>query len=550
MLILSVAIAVIALPSHLHEVSVLKPAKPPMTQIVILPHLDAAKTSRQKFIQKLSAPTDVLILSTNHFNVSDRNILYSSQKWTLASGEINKDATAVFSGEQSPEIIQSDHGIRNVLIDLAGQFNQANYHSFLIKDSVSPDELTNLEQKISDYCQAKNCLIVGSVDFSHYNPSSIAELHDIFAIKSLQKLDGAAIAKSETDSPNVLGLVSNLAGRNFLEKFTVYENSNTGKQSENPETETTSWVVGEYVAGPKTENESVQLMFAGDIMMDRLIDARFKDNFDNLFSDFKNRVFGGVDAAIANFEGPLNDGPVPRDVSVNNLIFNFPRNSAPSLKKINLSGFTLSNNHTLNDGSVGLRRTRNLLAEDGFFTFGSPDGLDELSSKTLDTTPKINLIGLNALNSFSNEELGRLISGAHERGEFVIVYPHWGNEYNSIHSSFQQNLAHEMIDSGADMIIGSHPHVVQDVERYKNKLIVYSLGNFVFDQTFSSETKRGLIAGINIGETMIKVSLVPVESVNLKPRIASGQTRQEVLQKALEKSFPNQLKSGIIELER
>ena len=65
--------------------------------------------------------------------------------------------------------------------------------------------------------------------------------------------------------------------------------------------------------------------------------------------------------------------------------------------------------------------------------------------------------------------------------DFLIVYPHWGWERNKIASDRQRRMAHLMIDSGADIIVGSHPHVTQDIEIYQDKFIFYSLGNFVFD---------------------------------------------------------------------
>jgi poly-gamma-glutamate synthesis protein (capsule biosynthesis protein) len=80
------------------------------------------------------------------------------------------------------------------------------------------------------------------------------------------------------------------------------------------------------------------------------------------------------------------------------------------------------------------------------------------------------------------------------RADWVIVVPHWGWEYEKIASSQQQTLAHLMIDSGADAVVGGHPHVTQNIEIYKNKPIIYSLGNFVFNGFHDKETTTGWIA--------------------------------------------------------
>jgi poly-gamma-glutamate synthesis protein (capsule biosynthesis protein) len=80
-----------------------------------------------------------------------------------------------------------------------------------------------------------------------------------------------------------------------------------------------------------------------------------------------------------------------------------------------------------------------------------------------------------------------------KKADVTVVYAHWGTEYEKNSSQKQRELAHRFVDNGADLIIGSHPHVVQEVEIYNGKEIYYSLGNFVFDQYFEDSTKHGLL---------------------------------------------------------
>jgi len=79
------------------------------------------------------------------------------------------------------------------------------------------------------------------------------------------------------------------------------------------------------------------------------------------------------------------------------------------------------------------------------------------------------------------ELIRRDISHARTKADFVVVQSHWGIEYQSEPNERQVSLAHQMIDAGADAVVGSHPHVLQGTERYKGKFIIYSLGNFLFD---------------------------------------------------------------------
>jgi poly-gamma-glutamate synthesis protein (capsule biosynthesis protein) len=109
--------------------------------------------------------------------------------------------------------------------------------------------------------------------------------------------------------------------------------------------------------------------------------------------------------------------------------------------------------------------------------------------------------------------------------------PHWGTEYEAIHSASQEKLAHSWIDAGADIIIGSHPHVIQDAEMYKNRPIFYSVGNFVFDQSWSEPTQRGLIvAGKFKGDTL-EIVLLPTVIKKLQPELLSGTQKTDFITK-------------------
>jgi hypothetical protein len=85
-----------------------------------------------------------------------------------------------------------------------------------------------------------------------------------------------------------------------------------------------------------------------------------------------------------------------------------------------------------------------------------------------------------------------VIGEAKSKVDYLVVYPSWGIEYTNTANAHQQELAKAIIDSGADMIVGTHPHWVQNFEMYKGKPIFYSLGNFVFDQTHTEPTRQGM----------------------------------------------------------
>ena len=104
--------------------------------------------------------------------------------------------------------------------------------------------------------------------------------------------------------------------------------------------------------------------------------------------------------------------------------------------------------------------------------------------------------GIAVINKDNLTKIKADIELAKQLTDIVVVSFHWGIEYAEEPSSEQVNLARDMIDAGADLIIGHHPHVVQKYEKYKDGYVFYSLGNFIFDQGFSDETLEGEIAKV------------------------------------------------------
>ncbi len=95
------------------------------------------------------------------------------------------------------------------------------------------------------------------------------------------------------------------------------------------------------------------------------------------------------------------------------------------------------------------------------------------------------------------------IKEARRIADLVVVSLHWGNEYETSHNSEQERIARALIDAGAQLVIGHHPHVIQTVAEYGGGYIAYSLGNFVFDQNFSPETKTGLLLKVTLKDKRI-----------------------------------------------
>lgn len=207
------------------------------------------------------------------------------------------------------------------------------------------------------------------------------------------------------------------------------------------------------------------------------------------------------DVVIANLEGTVStftsksSGTKPGEKF--NTTFTFsPEAISPFLEnKIHI--VSLGNNHAYDFGKEGLAQTKAFLNDSEIDLFGEPFNNDSYLTKTID--------GLEVALIAFNEFAGGSVSGTLENikkfknnDAFVIVYAHWGEEYKKEPNETQRELAHRFVDEGADIVIGSHPHVVQEKEVYNGKVIYYSLGNFIFDQYFDEEVRCGALVSITI----------------------------------------------------
>ncbi len=284
------------------------------------------------------------------------------------------------------------------------------------------------------------------------------------------------------------------------------------------------------VVATSTASSEVSLLVVGDIMLDRNVAARTKKSgnprypFLQLPADWVS----GVDFALANLEGPVT--PVRRP-PVKSIDFQFDPTWTAVLKSEGWDGFSQANNHALDQGSEGYADSVSRLRQAGFVTFGHQvdDGLIALATTTIKGERFAFLGWNNTDNPVNRVQAAGAIAAAKAESDLVIAYLHWGNEYRDRPDAQNIELAHWLIDQGVDIVIGGHPHWVQGFSSYKGKPIVWSLGNFVFDQDWSKETQQGLAIELKITPEAIRILPVPL-SINVsQPKKEEGQALNERL---------------------
>jgi poly-gamma-glutamate capsule biosynthesis protein CapA/YwtB (metallophosphatase superfamily) len=264
---------------------------------------------------------------------------------------------------------------------------------------------------------------------------------------------------------------------------------------------------------PPPKADPIVLLFGGDVMLDRHIRQKAAvAGYSPILADFLE-LTAKVDAVVVNLEGPISDFP-SRSIgsavgSPNNFLFTFEPAVTGFLKEYNISIVNLGNNHILNFGASGLKQTYENLDRAGIEHFGFV-GASERPS-TLITTIKEVRFGFVNYNQFlpgGYEQALADIAKVRPEVAVVIVHPHWGLEYKPTANQVIRNQAHAFIDAGADLIIGAHPHVVQQSEVYQGKTIYYSLGNFVFDQYFEEAVRSGKLVEATFDPETLEPSFV------------------------------------------
>lgn len=264
--------------------------------------------------------------------------------------------------------------------------------------------------------------------------------------------------------------------------------------------EPVSAVTKESIKSP----ESAKIVFVGDMMFDRSIrQIGNRKGYEYIFSEVSS-YFQTADLVVGNLEGPITDfksvslGTVYESSGSAHFTFTFDPQIAPTLKQSGFDLLNLGNNHILNFGQAGASQTKDYLEKSQIASFGYVNLTQQSTYQTQLASRKLVFANWNQFSDQNLKSFLEQLKRLDKEADILIVYTHWSEEYQFNPTPGVRTQAHQMIDAGADVIIGTHPHIIGEVEEYRGKQIYYSLGNFVFDQYFSKETTEGLVVEMNI----------------------------------------------------
>lgn len=304
----------------------------------------------------------------------------------------------------------------------------------------------------------------------------------------------------------------------------------------------------EAVVEQGAADDEVTLSFVGDILLAASVEKLMREHgWDYPYAEALNYLTD-ADLTAGNLENPITRRGTPAEDK--QYVFKGAPESLPALRDAGFDIVGLANNHTLDMGVVGLMDTMEHLDAAGIPHVGAgSDDVEAFAPVILEARGvKVAYLSLSRVlpvvawkadsdregvaETYDPARAVRAIKAASEQADLVIVMVHWGKERVDRPLDYQRQLARDYVDAGADLVIGSHPHVLQGFEQYNGKWIAYSLGNFIFNMTATPATAdTGVLDARCTRSGDCKLKLHPMRQVKSQPTPLVGEEAAALLQR-------------------
>jgi poly-gamma-glutamate synthesis protein (capsule biosynthesis protein) len=251
-----------------------------------------------------------------------------------------------------------------------------------------------------------------------------------------------------------------------------------------------------------------------------------RSGYDSLFSSVAS-LFSRADISVANLEGTITGNPsktlLPNGRTTKSFIFSFATSTAAALARSGISLVSLANNHTDAYGMAGLKETKKWLDAVGVRYFGDPWNSSSTEAVISKNGITVAFVGYHAFQPGFNRVIAAVRRLSAE-SDFVVVMPHWGEEYAAKPSALLRERARALAAAGAGAVIGSQPQVIMEREWIGDVPVFYSLGNLLFDQYFSPDVMKGNVVALHIKKTSAGTRLDHVSIYETSLESRSGVT--------------------------
>ncbi|KAA8999807.1 CapA family protein [Paenibacillus spiritus] len=299
---------------------------------------------------------------------------------------------------------------------------------------------------------------------------------------------------------------------------------------------------------PDDGSPEVSLSFAGDtIFAGKVGELLEKQGYDYAFSRLDG-MFRSDDLTVVNLETPVTEGGT--GAANKQFVFRSSPKALGAMKRAGIDAVNLANNHSLDRGQEGLSDTLSLLDEAGIARVGAGQNAAEAYTVRYFERKgiRIALLGFTRVvpetswiatartpglaSVYDSAQALKAIADARREADLVVVMVHWGKERQEAFSPQQQELGRSFIDAGADLVIGSHPHVLQGLEPYKGKWIAYSTGNFVFTRSATPSTWETAVFRANCKvDGQCRLTLKPMDAELGRPVPMAAEQGEKLLKR-------------------
>lgn len=249
----------------------------------------------------------------------------------------------------------------------------------------------------------------------------------------------------------------------------------------------------------REDKSEIRVLFVGDILLSRNVKEEFQTRKTFPWKNL-NPLFQSADLVVGNLEGAVGNTQDRLNSPAESPVFTIDPSDIPMLKEAGFKIITVENNHSFDLGKIGKKNTIEALQNNNL----TPVYLENSPQFFTVKDVVISLLSLNIVlgrdcsrNQIPSIEIEQKLRLARSLSNIVIVSIHWGSELLDWPNREQRQTANWLIKNGADLIIGSHPHVIQKPELIGGKPVFFSLGNHFFDQKYP-RTKEGLMVDLRI----------------------------------------------------
>lgn len=281
-------------------------------------------------------------------------------------------------------------------------------------------------------------------------------------------------------------------------------------------------------------SDPIKLAFAGDILLDGFVGDQIAKYGVNFPFVKVAPTLQKADIAFANLETPVS---IRGKAAEKTFAFRSKPATLGGLTYAGIDGVSLANNHILDYGKDAMLDTLIHLDRNKIGHTGAGKDEDEAFKPYTKTVKgkKIAILGVSrvlsnpswyagknkpgAASAYTSQPMLSAIQKMSKENDYTIVYIHWNEEFKDFPEKYARTLAKQMIDSGADLILGAHSHCLMGIEYYKHKPIYYSLGNFVFNRSTrgGEKTLNSMLLNVEIKDSKITSKITPVKIIGGQP---------------------------------